>query len=645
MKNKIISLIFLIAIIGNIYAYFPGGYESDLSGNIMGYITDVGVSRGSVYDLSEISLEDDLYNKNYATRMGNPRVAVCDNVTNYCREVDPVTQDFVPIPTRRQEIRTPPVDYFSQNCIDRGFKKVTGFPFTYKCSEDKTGFYVCYKIGSSYYIEPDLKLFTILRTNTRNRLKNAICDPDTVQNIVSEPTAENTDAPTQLEIILDSEMIPSLIEKVYHNYGKINKSDNLSYLPSYILYYENNESRNYDNAVTVYLNSIDFNFNSEIYALVATPENYNDLVSEINNFIKTQNSEYINTHEYRENTELRNSYSVDCYCKKKNTANSDYVLTSTGDGVLPLTNQNLNSLENIEKLNEFCRDGCTNIDPAADTENNSIIYEYDVNNYKVEKVLPFEVLNNYKLTKTQSIDKIKFLPNANTFKFTIERNNSNKKFVIIFLQKDNKRLNISYSNFYIIDNYREYLNYLNCEANRNVLSFFCNKYMDSRCGIFKSCFNEYDLNYNAVDLSEYVYSIKGNSSSVVAGNTIVTPNPNPVTPNPNPVNPNPNPVNPNPNPVNPNPNTTTPTQTTYYTAASNTGAACSNAGITAGQWACVCTSYRGTKSVIAAKCTTNNGLVLYSSPTCNASTECSAARLLDNAKVNTCYTKSSTLCR
>lgn len=640
MKNKIISLIFLIAIIGNIYAYPM--YEP---GNIMSYITDVGVSRGSVYDLSEISPEDDWHNKNVAAKgFTPPVVAICDNVTNYCRRVDPETQDFVPIPTRRQEIRTPPVDYFSQNCIDRGFKKVTGFPFTYKCSEDKTGFYVCYKRGSSYYIEPDLKLFTILRTNTRNRLKNAICDPDPVQNVSSEPTEiGNTDTqPAQLEIILDSDMFPSLVEKVNYigydsesvgAFGYMPIPKTRRSIPYFTLNYETEEKYQInDTNVTVYLDSRDFNFNSEIYALVATPENYNDLISEINNFIKTQNSEYVNSQQYLE-LPISNGYSVDCYCKQKDTPSSRYIFT-TGWGFTPLIG-NPNSTENKNIINEFCQEVCVTEKIANDNleninQNTSKIYEYDLDNYDLEIVLPFEVLNNYKLTKTQSIDKIKFLPNGNTFQFTIERNNPNKRFVIVFLQKDNKRLNISYSNFYVLNN-DEVIKYSHCEANRTVLSFFCNKYMDSRCGIFKSCFNEYDLNFNAIDLSEYVYSIKGNSSSVVTGNTTVTPNPNPVTPNPN--------------PVTPNPNTTTPTQTTYYTATSNTGAACSNAGIIAGQWACVCTSYRGTKSVIAAKCTTNNGLVLYSSSTCNASTECNAARLLDNAKVNTCYTKSSTLCR
>lgn len=623
MKNKIISLIFLIVIIGNIYAYSLNSYETSTSGNMMGYITDHGANRYSVYDLRETEPAGDWYNVNVSAKGGGlPRVAICDATTGYCKEFKKGIDK--PIDIKKPEIRTPPVNYFSQECIDKGFKVVSGFPFTYKCSEDKIGFYICYKSGKGIYIEPTKYLFSNLNSNSRNRLKNSICEQDSIPESVPVTGEGNVQDTSQK--ILDAEMIPSLFSKV--DYINFNSSTGITFefitshkkntiIPYHIINRTVELEKEKDTNIVVYLDEKEFNFNEEIYALVVPYEKYPEIISNTNNFIKTENSEFKNTQEYKQNVYV-NMPSVYCYCTETFKSNSEkrhYMLKTYDEQIMGDL-----SLENKLKINQACNKTCVS-DEESIIENSDRTFEYADDDYTIIKSLPFIVLRNYVLTQAQTIDKIKFLPNGNTFQFTIEKNNPHKKFVIVFMQKDNKRLNISYSNFYVL-NHDEIKNYLLCEANRNVLSFFCNPYMDSRCKAIKSCFDEYDLNFNAIDLSELLYSKKSTGSQTIENI------PEPVI-----------------NPIVPITEGTEQVTTKYYSPKNNTGDNCSNAGITAGQWACVCTSYRGTKSVIAAKCTTNNGLVLYSSSTCSASTECNAARLLDNAKVNTCYTKSSTLCR
>ncbi|MFA5745841.1 MAG: hypothetical protein WCX82_01030 [archaeon] len=608
MKNKSIILfaIFLL-IINGIYA-LPGAYNSDLGGNLMGYIPDQGVSNNSIYDLREIAPQDDWYNRNIAVKgFGPPRIVVCNNVTQYCKEVEGDVQ--TPIDIKIPQIRTLPVDYFSQSCIDQGFIRVTGFPFTYKCSEDKTGFYVCYKRSSGIYIEPNLHPFSSLGSSTRNKLKDTICALDQVPNTTDQENVElpqETDSSGQssaTQSIDDADMYPSLIEKIKYLGFNSEGEGAFGYMPTprtklpvpyFIINYETEEKyQTNDTNLTVYLDSQNFNLNKEIYAIVATQERYGDVVTEINNFIKTQNSEYRNYQQYLA-VSSQNRYVVDCYCKQKNDQNAKYKFT-TGRSLTPVVGE-VDSVENKVLFNNICREVCVTGKTAADniedfTPTISEIYEYDADNYDLEIDLPYKIINNYKLTKTQIIDKVKFLPNGNTFQFTIERSNPNKKFIIVFLQKDNKRLNTSYSNFYVLNN-DEIMKYSQCEANRNVLSFFCNKYMNSDCKVIKSCYNESDLNFNAIDVSGLVYSsVNSNAIEEIPSEPIVSENPPEIT------------------------SSDLITQPTYFSTKNRTGDSCSNAGLTTenGQnWGCVCSiSSSGVKKVIAAKCTSNYGLVLY----------------------------------
>ena len=70
--------------------------------------------------------------------------------------------------------------------------------------------------------------------------------------------------------------------------------------------------------------------------------------------------------------------------------------------------------------------------------------------------------------------------------------------------------------------------------------------------------------------------------------------------------------------------TTLSPQSTGYPLTTNTGKPCSTVSnnMSVNQWACVCTIYKGKKSVVAAKCIRGKTLSLYSKTLCNDKAEC-----------------------
>ncbi len=634
MKFKIVAMFFLILMINGVYAYLPGGFNTDLGGNMMGAITDHGVSRFSIFDLSTSDPSQDWINRNVAAKgLGLPVVTVCDNVTRECREYNDVGVETIS-PLKKPEIKIEPVDYFSQNCIEQGFKQVSGFPFTYKCSEDKIGFYICYKRGNSFLIESKLYSFSSLLEDSRNRLKEAICENEIIIE-TNEPITEVNNLDESLDtaqIISNARLFESDISKIYFvgftsttsgDFGFVNSYKTKKLIPYFFINHITDQKyAENDSNVTVYLDQIGFNLNKEIYALVFTQDNYSNIISEINNFIKTENIEYNNTQRYLDLLS-KEGKTIFCYCKSKTLSDSkyDFFESRTYKTIVGDPNSNENKL----KINQLCKEVC--VDEIVDSESADVsekIYEYDNDSYDLESVLPNTLAQNYKLTKTQAIDKIKFLPNANTFQFTIERNNPNKKFIMVFLQKDNAKLNIAYSNFYVL-NQDEIKNQLYCEAHKNLLSFFCNSYIDASCAIVKSCLNEYDLNFDAIDLSEYVYSKETDTQTS-------TPPLLPIDV-----------LDSNSTDTNQSAEGTSesiideeePTQT-YYSTNKNTGDNCANAGLTSNHWDCVCSiSSTGVKRVIAGKCTNNYGLVLYGIP----------QKAQVPVSYQFCYSEPSTMCR
>jgi len=634
MKFKIVAMFFLILMINRVYAYLPGGFNTDLGGNMMGAITDHGVSRFSIFDLSTSNPSQDWINRNVVAKgLGLPVVTVCDNVTRECREYNDVGVETIS-PLKKPEIKIEPVDYFSQNCIEQGFKQVGGFPFTYKCSEDKIGFYICYKRGNSFLIESKLYSFSSLLEDSRNRLKEAICENELIIE-TNEPITEVNNLDESLEtaqIISNARLFESDISKIYFvgftsttsgDFGFVNSYKTKKLVPYFFINHITDQKyAENDSNVTVYLDQIGFNLNKEIYALVFTPDNYSNIISEINNFIKTENIEYNNTQKYVD-LPLKENQAVFCYCKSKTLSDSKYYFFQQKTFMSVVGDPD--SSENKLEINQLCKEVC--VDEMVDSESTDVsekIYEYDNDSYDLESVLPNTLTQNYKLTKTQAIDKIKFLPNANTFQFTIERNNPNKKFILVFLQKDNEKLNIAYSNFYVL-NQDEIKNQLYCEAHKNLLSFFCNSYIDKSCSVIKSCLNEYDLNFDAIDLSEFVYSKEGSTQT----NTLPVDNIDSTET------------------ISSTEDTTAitdleetndleePTQT-YYSTTKNTGDDCANAGLNVDQWGCVCSiSSSGVKRVIAGKCRSNYGLVLYGIQDIG----------LVPVTYQFCYSEPSTMCR
>lgn len=620
MIKKTIIVIFLIsAIFINSPQLFADSsmYNSDDFGNIMGYVTDVGATSGSIYDLSMTSPQDDWYNRNIAAPgYGTPRVVVCNDIKKTCNEV----RGDVQIPTsyipknKKPAPNTTPVNYFTQDCIDKGFITVSNYPFTYKCSEDKTAYYVCYKNQRlGYYIEPNPYPFT--KPLETNRLRKAICDLTPVTSVQEPHTETQVDQPTtdNSEAITDASLFLSLIPKIEFvgfdslrtNFSNSNVPKTNLRVPYFIINYGTDDIyRANDINVTVHLDENGFNFNEEIYALVVTPE-YGDLITEINNFIKTENIEYINTQTY----EPVITTPVDCVCKYKEDSGKQYNYIER-EITITLT-QEITSQVSKNSINTQCNTACTvDLKSSINSSNNNSVFEYENNSYKINTEKPKTVIGNYVLTTQKNkTDKIKFLPNGNTFQFTINKNNPNKKFVIVFLQKSENKLNISYSNFYVLNN-DEILSYSLCEANRVILSHFCDSSLNPECKIVKSCYNGYDLNYDSIDLTEFIYSTA--SENLVTSHTDTPPESTP-------------------------PVDTPPADTqNYYSTRNNTRDACSNANITVNQWACVCIIQNsGAKRVVPAKCSSINGLVLYGAP--------------DRGKVPTanqfCYNEPSTKCR
>lgn len=602
MMKKAIIIIFLIS------AMFINGpqlfadsamYNSDNFGNIMGYVSDTGATAGSIYDLSMTSPQDDWYNKNIAAHgYGTPRVVVCNDTTKQCNYVEGDVQKptkFIP-PTKRP---TAPVNYFTQDCIDKGFVTVTNYPYTYKCSEDKTAYYVCYKNQKlGYYIEPNPYPFT--KPLETNKFRKAICDLTPAIVVQEQPTTEtppqvNQPTTEDSETITDASLFPSLIQKIGFigfdnlkiNFTNSNVPKTNLRVPYFIINYGTDDIyRANDINVTVHLDENGFNFNEEIYALVVTSEKKNDIIATINDFVKTQNSEYQNHQEYK----ISNmQYNVECNCKYQKTENEP-IQHYPMFGVFAELNVVNGALDNSAKdaVNDLCSNQCT-INQKEVRNNAPGLYKYDLGDYIVTWPEPTTIIKNYKLTTTQNIDKIKFTPNGNIFQFTINKNNPNKKFVIVFLQKSETKLNISYSNLYVLNN-DEILSYSLCEANRVILSNFCDSSINSECSEVKSCYNGFDLNYDSIDVTEFIYSLND------GGNMAIPINDTPPADTP--------------------PANTPPADTqNYYSTKNNTGDACSNANLTTNQWGCVCIiQSSGTKRVVPAKCSATYGLVLYGAP-------------------------------
>jgi|GEM_PF-2522139 len=88
-------------------------------------------------------------------------------------------------------------------------------------------------------------------------------------------------------------------------------------------------------------------------------------------------------------------------------------------------------------------------------------------------------------------DNINFkLGTQNQFKFNIENGTENNQFVLIFMQiSDIKKINIAYTNLYILDS-KELSAYNLCEINRKTMAFYCN---GEECNLPKNCLDRWDF--------------------------------------------------------------------------------------------------------------------------------------------------------
>jgi len=628
-----ISLIFIFCLQFT-FAWSPGYLQADNFGNIMGgapwFSGQTAFYEWDKFDPAQKYAASMVYRG-----LDNRKIIACEETTSQCYVVEgdkrtetnyrntPRVNNTTNNTTNnsRGPVNYTRVDYFTQDCIDVGFIKVSGYPFTYKCTDDKTGYYVCYKDQKSgHAIEPNPYPFS--KPLETNRLRKAICDlrtPD-IEETPVDTTRENTTEETldNSNTISDAVLAPSLIEKV--GFVAVNSETGTSVFPIKYVDKTNIEVPHFvinselltayigrDIKIEMQLDENGFNFNENIYMLIANEENYDNIIPEINKFVSTNNSEY--SYYQGETTEVIPYYNVSCNCKYRKTADSEikYFPMSITFANLNLINGELDATSK-KSVNNSCVNACE-VNQKEVKNNAPGLYEYDLEDYELFLPETRETVINYKLTQPK-MDKIKFKLNGNLVQFKIEPNSPYKKFVVVFLQKSDKKLNIAYANIFILTN-DEILSYSHCELNRKVLNYFCRPGLDSRCEVIKNCYNGYHLNYEDIDLTSYVSS--GTSGS-------------PTTPQlPN--------DNEQPQQDVPNLNEGA---GKYYSTRNNTKDACSNANLTTNQWGCVCIIQQsGAKRVVPAKCTSNYGLVLYGTP--------------DRGKVPTayqfCYNEPSTKCR
>ncbi|MFA5746205.1 MAG: hypothetical protein WCX82_00265 [archaeon] len=100
--------------------------------------------------------------------------------------------------------------------------------------------------------------------------------------------------------------------------------------------------------------------------------------------------------------------------------------------------------------------------------------------------------NNYeiRMSMTAPLKQIFKLDAQGIFKFGIKTAVTNEKLVLILMQKstDGRKINLAYTNLYLLDDGNQSLLSL-CEINKRIVSFYCKGY---NCNIPKSCIDRWD---------------------------------------------------------------------------------------------------------------------------------------------------------
>jgi hypothetical protein len=107
----------------------------------------------------------------------------------------------------------------------------------------------------------------------------------------------------------------------------------------------------------------------------------------------------------------------------------------------------------------------------------------------------YPLQTNYKIStfsNNENIDKISFKLNSQkTVIFDIDRYLKTNKIVLIFMQQSTEnKINLTYTNLYILDNKTQSI-YQLCEINRRIVGFYCKGY---NCKLPTSCLDRWDFN-------------------------------------------------------------------------------------------------------------------------------------------------------
>jgi len=111
----------------------------------------------------------------------------------------------------------------------------------------------------------------------------------------------------------------------------------------------------------------------------------------------------------------------------------------------------------------------------------------DFNNSNFPLQTNFKINNSFNI---ENLSKISFrLDNRKLFVFNIEKDTVIENLVLIFIQKNDDKLNIMYTNLYILDHSAQSA-YQLCEINRRIVSFYCKGY---NCQIPNNCLDCWDF--------------------------------------------------------------------------------------------------------------------------------------------------------
>lgn len=411
--KKIIFVITSLIFIINLQFTFAQAIKEYMQANNSVYIygAPVDVGRNAYVDWDnftpDIKYRASLVYKGYT----NEIIVTCHEPEKKCWQVEGDLQEKVPYrapKTTNKNIQK--VDFFDPRCVEKGFIPVKGYPFTYKCTDDKTGYFVCYKSGSGIYTEPNPYPFK--QPLETNKLRKAICNLSS-PNLECSPVTD-TEPIEVCKIIPNAEVNPILIDTIKvapvlierninirdptivnqtteRNNDPINIGQTNLEFPHFIINSDNiTPFTSRDINIGIPLKDNTFNIEDDIYMLIVDDKGYENIISEINNFVNTDNSEYI-TSNFENNKPIK-------YKLVNNTIKIKHIYSNTNNKVINLVLDRENFVDGVNRKN---------------------------------------------------------------------------KFVFFLLQKTENKLNIAYANIFVLNN-DELLSYSQCELSRRLLSFFCN---------------------------------------------------------------------------------------------------------------------------------------------------------------------------